>query len=241
MSTEATTEATTMSTEATTGTTTERHWTDPFKGTPCERWFQDAERYPTFESWWADCENGSVMVGLLKVLRYGDSESLRLLACRLIRETALHGRTIWETLTSGYNRLAVDVAECYANGQAAEEELAESNKDAWRVLQRVRENTKAPKPAEQIALAAYEVGVPTFHQSGLWNVLWQTSRAVLWNSMEVTFGDSSRFCSTRSAHLHDALKGIQRQQADIIRSMVSASEIAPLFERYIQTPQGEAP
>lgn len=173
------------------------------------------------------------MVGLLRILRYGNSESLRLIACRLIRETALHGRTAWETLTSRYNRLAVDVAECYANGQATEEELAASNEDAWQVLQQLRKD-RASEPVEQIALAVYEVGIPKFHQSGLWNVLWQTSRAVLWNSMKVKFGNSSRFCSNRSAYLHDAAtKSALAQQANIIREMIPAEEVRGCWERYI--------
>lgn len=49
---------------------------------------------------------------------------LRKLACRFIRETPLSdGRKVWDLLTDERSRKAVEVAELYADGKAAYEEL----------------------------------------------------------------------------------------------------------------------
>jgi len=57
---------------------------------------------------------------------------LRLLICRLVRETPLHdGRKVWDLLTDERSRNAVVVAERFANGEADQNELDAARAAAW--------------------------------------------------------------------------------------------------------------
>ena len=139
--------------------------------------------------WWGSCFRGDYMVQMLRCVGYPDDRKLRLLACRLVRETRIDShrtRTVWDLTTSKESRRrvrkTVTVAERYAIGAATDAEL----------------------DAEWSAESATTTAV----RASAWVIGWAT-----------------------------AMKSALAQQADIIRSMVSASEIAPLFERYVQTLQ----
>jgi len=55
---------------------------------------------------------------------FSDS-TLRLLACRFVRETPLaDGRNVWDLLTEQRSRAAIEMAERHARGEATDAELA---------------------------------------------------------------------------------------------------------------------
>jgi len=126
---------------------------------------------------------------ILVRVKYPDDRKLRLLACRLVRETRIDShrtRTVWDLTTSKESRRVaretVRLAERYVVGLATDAEL-DARWDA----------TSAAK---------------TVVRAAVWVIGWAT-----------------------------AMKSALAQQADIIRDMIPASEIAPLFERYVQTLQ----
>ena len=58
---------------------------------------------------------------------------------------------------------------------------------------------------------------------------------------EARAASAAAWAAVSAAECAVAMESARAQQADIIRDMIPATEIAPLFERYIQTLQGEAP
>jgi len=63
-----------------------------------------------------------------------NEKTARLFACWCVRNTPLgDGRKVWELMTDGRSREAVEVSERYARGEASEEELEEARDGAWAV------------------------------------------------------------------------------------------------------------
>lgn len=151
------------------------HWTDPLRGVTGSM---------TFADWWNSCFRGDYMVQMLRCVGYPDDRKLRLLACRLVRETRIDShrtRTVWDLTTSKESRRrvrkTVTVAERYAIGAATDAEL----------------------DAEWSAESATTTAV----RASAWVIGWAT-----------------------------AMKSALAQQADIVRSVIPAEEVEPLFERY---------
>ena len=73
---------------------------------------------------WNICPRADWMLWLLSALGYADDRTLLLFACWCVRQ-------VWDRLTDPRSRAAVDVAERYARGDAAEEELRVACNAAW--------------------------------------------------------------------------------------------------------------
>jgi hypothetical protein len=74
---------------------------------------------------WDKCQRPDWMLWLNdKEIITIDDRTLRLFACRCVKETPIgDGRTVWDLLTDDRSRNAVEVAERYANGDATDDEL----------------------------------------------------------------------------------------------------------------------
>lgn len=160
------------------------HWTDPLKGVADKKLIDDGKRYNTFADWWRGSKRGDYMLWLLDKVKYRDDRTLRLLACRFVRETRINRgsiRTMWDVQTSAESRRVaretVRIAERYVVGLATDAEL-DARWDA----------TSAAK---------------TVVRAAVWVIAWAT-----------------------------AVKAALAQQADIVRSIIPAEEVEPIFERY---------
>jgi quinol monooxygenase YgiN len=61
-----------------------------------------------------------------------DDKTLRLFACRCVRETPIgDGRTAWDLLKDDRSKNAVIVAENFANGEATQDKLNSARAAAW--------------------------------------------------------------------------------------------------------------
>lgn len=84
---------------------------------------------------------------------------LRKLACRFVRETPwADGRKVWDLLTDERSRIAIEVAELYADGKATYEELraaCDAADAAHAAIYATRDATKAAARAAYDA-AAYD-------------------------------------------------------------------------------------
>lgn len=75
-------------------------------------------------------KNADEIIWLIAALGV-DKSRLRLLACRLVRETPLvDGRKVWDLLTDERSRKAIEVAEKHAQGKASDDELRAARDDA---------------------------------------------------------------------------------------------------------------
>ena len=161
------------------------------------------------------------MLWLLEAVAYPDDRKLRLLACRVVRETRVDDtRTVWDLLTDDRSRKAVEVAEQYTVGEATKDELEAAESEASDAA------SSAATSAEWAAATVAAAVAATSASVAAWESAWAAGEAA-----------SAAARAARAA----ATKSARAQQAEIIRDMIPAEEIAPLFERYIQTLQGEAP
>lgn len=161
------------------------------------------------------------MLWLLERMGYPDDRKLRLLACRFVRGTRVDDtRTVWDLLTDERSRRAVEVAERYAVGEARKGELEAAARAA----------SSAARAASSVAWAAeWEAA-----SAAAW-VARATARAAAW---EAWVASAAASAAAREPAWATATNSALAQQADIIRDMIPVEEIAPLFERYIQTRQG---
>ena len=182
------------------------HWTDPLRGVTGSM---------TFADWWNSCFQGDYMVQMLRCVGYPDDRKLRLLACRLVRETRIDShrtRTVWDLLTDERSRSAVEVAERYAEGEATDEELEAATVAAWSAAQAAASSAEwaAAWAATSAATAAACAAA------------WAAASAAAWPPTS----------AATSAARATAMKSALAQQAGIIRDMIPAEEVEPLFERY---------
>jgi hypothetical protein len=132
-----------------------------------------------------------------------DDRTLRLFACRCIRETPIgDGRTVWDLLTDERSRNALEVAEKYANGEVTDEELSAARAaaraaamDAARAAARAAARDAAWAAARDVAMDAKWAAATA--------AAWETARAVA--------------RAVESAAERDAAWAFQ---ADILREMV---------------------
>jgi len=89
-----------------------------------------------------------------------DDRTLRLFACKCVRDTHLpDGRKVWDLLTDEHSRNAVIVAERFANGEATEEDLIaarDAARDAawvaaWVAIEAARDAAEAARDAVWVA------------------------------------------------------------------------------------------
>ena len=106
------------------------HWTDSLRGGACAEGIEDGRQYDTFADWWRGTQRSDYMLWILERIEYPDDCKLRLLACRLVRETRIDSHrtcTVWDLTTSKESRRrvrkTVTVAERYAIGAATDAEL----------------------------------------------------------------------------------------------------------------------
>ena len=106
------------------------NWTDSLQHIACADGIEDGRQYDTFADWWRGTQRSDYMLWLLERMGYPDDRKLRLLACRLVRETRIDShrtRTVWDLTTSKESRRrvrkTVTVAERYAIGAATDAEL----------------------------------------------------------------------------------------------------------------------
>ena len=160
------------------------------------------------------------MLWLLERMGYPDDRKLRLLACRFVRGTRVDDtRTVWDLLTDERSRRAVEVAERYAVGEARKGELEAAARAA----------SSAARAASSVAWAA------------AWDAARDAARAVARVATAAAWAATAAASAAAWAATSAARVSALAQQAGIIRDMIPAEEIVPLFERYIQTLQGEAP
>ena len=200
------------------------NWTDSLQHIACADGIEDGRQYATFADWWRGTQRSDYMLWLLERMGYPDDRKLRLLACRFVRGTRVDDtRTVWDLLTDERSRSAVEVAERYAVGEARKGELEAAARAA----------SSAARAASSVAWAAeWEAA-----SAAAW-VARATARAAAW---EAWVASAAASAAAREPAWATATNSARAQQAEIIRDMIPAEEIAPLFERYIQTLQGEAP
>ncbi len=86
---------------------------------PLREWLA-AKGITTLAEAWDRCHRADWMLWLDKALDLLSDRERRLIACRCVRETPLiDGRRVWDLLTDERSRQAVEVAERYADGDAA--------------------------------------------------------------------------------------------------------------------------
>lgn len=197
------------------------HWTDSLRRAACADGIEDGRQYATFADWWRGTQRSDYMLWLLEQVAYPDDRKLRLLACRFIREIAVDTtRTVWDLLTDERSRSAVVAAEQYAKGRATDGELEAAASLASDAASLARNEARA---ATSAACAAAWVAARDARDA----------RGAAWAA------SAAAWAAVSAAECAVAMESARAQQADIIRDMIPATEIAPLFERYIQTLQGE--
>ncbi|NLN02939.1 MAG: hypothetical protein GX174_13715 [Lentisphaerae bacterium] len=76
---------------------------------------------------WDRCHRGDWMLWLCDALSLLSDREMRMIACKVVRETPIgDGRKVWDLLTVE-SRHAVSVAEKYADGDATDEQLADAS------------------------------------------------------------------------------------------------------------------
>ena len=92
---------------------------------PCARALTWMHTQASFREAWDTCQRSDWMLWALRKIEFKDDRKMRLFACQCIRRTPLvDGRTVWDLLTDGRSRNAIEVAEKFARGEATAEELA---------------------------------------------------------------------------------------------------------------------
>ena len=201
------------------------HWTDPIRHIACAEGIEDGRQYDTFADWWRGTQRSDYMLWLLERMGYPDDRKLRLLACRFVRGTRVDDtRTVWDLLTDERSRRAVEVAERYAVGEARKGELEAAERAASSAAWAARAAARAAATSATSATSA------------AWAAAWAAASLAR---------DAARAAASAatSAATSAARVSALAQQAGIIRDMIPAEEIVPLFERYIerlQTLQGES-
>ena len=209
------------------------HWTDPLRGgVACAEGIEDGRQYETFAGWWKGTQRSDYMLLLLEQVAYPDDRKLRLLACRFIREIAVDTtRTVWDLLTDERSRSAVVAAEQYAKGRATDGELEAAASLASDAASLARNEARAATSAAISAATSEAWSAARAATSEAWSAASAAACAAAWaaTSAATAAAIAAAWAATSAARV-SALA----QQAGIIRDMIPATEIAPLFERYIQ-------
>jgi hypothetical protein len=99
---------------------------------PCEGGEEWLESSWSLLDAWGRCERADWLLWALEQLGLRDARLDRLFACRCVRETPLpDGRKVWDLLTDERSRLAVEVSERFARGEATEPERDAARDAAW--------------------------------------------------------------------------------------------------------------
>jgi hypothetical protein len=156
----------------------------------------EANDITTLAQAWDKCHQADWMLWLYKkdIIKI-DDRTLRLFACRCVRETPIgDGRTVWDLLTDKRSRNAIEVAEKYANGEVTDEELSAARSAAWAA-------------AEAVAwAAAWAVA-----HSAAWDAAWDVARAA---------ARAAAWAAETAAETAAAEAAARAFQADILREMV---------------------
>lgn len=186
------------------------HWTDLIKATASDRFIDNAKKHATVSDWWNECHDAKEMLWVLETIGYNNTQVLRLLACRIVRETRVDDtRTVWDLLDE-HCRAAIIVAERYANGEVTEEELAVAFNTVW-----VAGETEGTAARAAVLYAARN-----------------------FDSDNVPAAQSARFAAVEAmVAVEEVGDGFEvgvfarSQQACIVREMISVEEVVLNFER----------
>lgn len=171
----------------------------------------------TVSTWWNQHEDSETMVGWLIPIDYNNAAKLRLLSCRLIRETRIDTeRTVWDLLDEPC-RHAVIVAERYANGQATKQELVDAFNTVWEAGK-----TEGTDSRAAVLFAARDVELDA----------WEPNPAASAALHAVKNSVNAVYTEVEGADYKAAITAARCQQADIVREIIPAEEIVPLFERH---------
>lgn len=190
------------------------HWTNALQRIAYDEGLAEGKQYDTLADWWQGSQLGDYMLWLLEKIDYNNDQTLRLLACRFVRETPVDSeRTAWDLLTDDRSRQAVIVAERYANGEATKEELASSRRAAMGVA--------SEAASEWAARAAWKSASEAASVSAA-RAAWATRLAWEWVS------------AWAAAWETETVAGVARAaQSVMIREMIPFAEVQELFDRYI--------
>ena len=181
----------------------------------------EANGITTLADAWDRCHQADWMLWLhtnniIKI----DDRTLRLFACRCVRETPIgDGRTVWDLLADDRSLNVVEVAERYANGDATYKELIAAEDAAWDAARAVAGAT-AWSTAEDAAGATARAAarVAAFHAA------WATARAAARAAARNAAGDaawSTAEDAARAAAGNAAGNAAGAFQAEILREMVA--------------------
>ena len=98
----------------------------------CDEAIVWSESRADFATCYSECEDPDWLLWLLDHAGVLDDKRARLYACWCVRTTPLaDGRVVWDLLTDERSRMAVEVAERHAVGEATDGELATARSAAW--------------------------------------------------------------------------------------------------------------
>lgn len=124
---------------------------------PCEEGAAFARQYETMAEAWDNCPRADWLVWICQQMKMSNDQQFRLFAVWCVRNLKVSSdKTVWDLLTHGRSRNAVEVAEKFANGEANAEEL----RAAWHAAHAVYGGiAKAVAHTPQLASAAYAANV----------------------------------------------------------------------------------
>lgn len=199
----------------------------------------NAKQCDDFRKWWGGCADGEQMLAELEKIEYDNRQELRLLACWIIRVTRVdEDRTVWDLLSDERSRIAINIAERYANGGASDAELLAAERGA-------RSAAKAAGLGGELTAAEAAILVATSSE------MWQSASKGLREVADTVAAASGDIQADRSAQdlpsftidwgaaweagWYKGLEATYAQLADIIRDRIPAEILIPAFKRHLQS------